>query len=166
MVGVHKNDLAYLLAHVADEIHGHPDHIHWLLPLLQRAIGRMNYALGEDKLASLERQVPLQLQSPETSDTGNANRTSGLLHGGEPRLSPDEIRYSFEAKRTPAAVRIENLRDEMAAWLTLRGYTVDTATTYLDSGAVGNLSVQHRRDTTIFSIDVRGGYLYMHKDDE
>jgi hypothetical protein len=43
-VMVSRNDLQYLLAHVADEIHGAPDHRHWELPMLKDTIARLSLA--------------------------------------------------------------------------------------------------------------------------
>ena len=43
-VTVDAGDLQYLLGHVADEIHGHPDPSHWKLPLLTQAIARLSAA--------------------------------------------------------------------------------------------------------------------------
>lgn len=43
-VMVRRSDLEYVLAHVADEIHGHPDPSHWRLPLFAEALERLNAA--------------------------------------------------------------------------------------------------------------------------
>lgn len=45
-VPVVRGDLEYVLAHVADEIHGNPDPAHWDLPLFREALGRLRTAAG------------------------------------------------------------------------------------------------------------------------
>jgi hypothetical protein len=45
MVEVRRFDLEYLLAHVADEMNGHPDPAHWRLPLLTQALERLQQAV-------------------------------------------------------------------------------------------------------------------------
>jgi hypothetical protein len=174
MVAVHKGDLAYLLAHVADEIHGHPDHVHWFLPFLQHSIIRLNHSLGENMLIDLERptltqptQASHELHQGTAAPEDNPFRRVGRLHDGELRPSQSEIKYSFDAKRTPSARRIEILRDEIAVWLRTHGYVeVEQSLTYLDTGAVGNVSCTRTSDEAIFNIDVRGGYRYGRSDSE
>jgi hypothetical protein len=48
LVIVRRDDLEYLLAHVADEVYGtpRPDRSHWQLPLLNEAIARLTGALA------------------------------------------------------------------------------------------------------------------------
>lgn len=48
LVSVHRGDLEYLLAHVADEMHGHPDPAHWRLPLLTETLERLQQAANSD----------------------------------------------------------------------------------------------------------------------
>jgi hypothetical protein len=43
---VRREDIQYLLAHVADEIRGRPDPAHWHLPMLRDAITRLSAAAG------------------------------------------------------------------------------------------------------------------------
>jgi hypothetical protein len=45
---VSRSDLEYVLGHVADEIHGHPDPAHWRLPLFTEALERLNAAVRRD----------------------------------------------------------------------------------------------------------------------
>jgi hypothetical protein len=47
-ITVRRDDLEYLLAHVGDEMHGHPDPRHWHLPLLDEAIARLYAAVTEE----------------------------------------------------------------------------------------------------------------------
>jgi hypothetical protein len=41
-----RDDLQYLLAHVADEINGNPDPAHWHLPMLRESIARLSAVAG------------------------------------------------------------------------------------------------------------------------
>ena len=50
-ITVLAGDLEYLLAHVADEIHGTPDSEHWQLPLLRQAIERLWLVLEKGAMA-------------------------------------------------------------------------------------------------------------------
>lgn len=43
---VSRDDLEYVLAHVADEIHGNPAPAHWNLPLFREALARLHAALA------------------------------------------------------------------------------------------------------------------------
>ena len=45
LVAVSREDLQYVLAHVADEIHGNPDPAHWNLPLFREALARLHAAV-------------------------------------------------------------------------------------------------------------------------
>jgi hypothetical protein len=51
---VRANDLRYVLAHIADEIHGHPDREHWVLPGLQAALRRLERAANPAQLVTIE----------------------------------------------------------------------------------------------------------------
>jgi hypothetical protein len=153
MVEVHKDDLGYLLAHVADELHGHPDRRHWTLPLLLRAVTRLNYSLGENKLIDLERLTPQQVAAGP--------------HHRDIRLHQEEVRFASDAKRTPSAWRIERLRREIAVWLRTRGYVeVDESTTYLNAEAVGTIDCIREVDGSMFKVDIRGGFLFRKGDNE
>jgi len=44
MISVRKDDLEYLIAHVADEMHGHPDRSHWQLPGVLEPVARLHEA--------------------------------------------------------------------------------------------------------------------------
>jgi hypothetical protein len=53
-VQVERDDLQYLLAHVADEMYGDPDPGHWKLPVITNVINRLAKIANADQAAGTE----------------------------------------------------------------------------------------------------------------